>query len=175
MKNFSVLLPLVAWSFLMPGIGMAQTAHFERTSLVIRDGTRRTTLEEVVDLPPISSVVHTVIKRGDNFYVVVGLREWTRGEPQPRGSCGGGQEQYVEWLHVRAGKIVERQVGLYNSCAQNREGSVRGWQGGVLLWQGQGVQYLTTTDYAWTFDSAHPEAGITERMTTAAASTPPPS
>ncbi len=171
-----MLLLFVALSTLVPA-GRAQTARFDRTSLVVRDGARRTTLEKVVDLPPISSVVHTVIKRGENFYVVVGLREWTRGEPQPRGSCGGGQEAYIEWMHVREGKILERQIGLYNSCTQNREGSVKGWQGGVLLWQSVGDRLApregggadsVPVDFSWTFDSSHPEAGISEHETDAA-------
>ena len=177
MKTSLVPLLFVALSTLAPSIGTAQTARFDRTSLIIRDGKQQTTLEKMVDLPPISSVVHKVIKRGADYYVVVGLREWTQGEPQPRGSCGGGQEAYIEWLHVREGKIVEHQIGLYNSCSKNREGSVKGWQGSVLLWQSSGDRLVpkegggadsVQVDFSWTFDSAHPEAGISEHETDAA-------
>lgn len=102
--------------------------------------------------------------------------------PATQGLCGGGMEGYITWLHVREGKIVERQAGLYESCFKNREGEVLGWKDGVLLWQSsgelsverEGKQEFVPTVFAWTFDSARPEAGITEHTENAEPSPPAP-
>ena len=165
-----VLLLIGALLPFAPRSGVAQSVHFDGLSLIVKDGKRRIVLTNALEAVPETRVVHAVIKRGGDYYLVLGLREWSRGGPQPRGNCGGGTESYLAWLHVHDNKITERQAGLYASCFKNREGEVLGWKDGILLWQSsgersverEGKQESVPTNFSWTFDSARPEAGITE-------------
>ncbi len=167
---------------LTPCAGVSQTVRFDNFALIIKDGRRRIRLENALEELPEKSIVHAAIKRGRDFYLVLGLSHWSRGGPHPRGLCGGGLEVSIDWLHVRDGKIVERQTALYGSCFKNREGEIVGWKEGVLLWQGWGERpdppdssaSFITTDYAWTFDSTQPEAGISEHATDYPVSPPTP-
>lgn len=150
----------------------AQKAYFVGESLVIIDGTRRIRLPNVIEPHPEYRVVHAVQKRSDAYFVVIGVSEWSRGYPPKNGHCGAGIESHIDWLHVRNGKIIERQSGLYESCFQNRDGYSIEWQRGVLHWSTTGQRRVeeggqTTffpVDYSWVFDPAHPDKGIEERF-----------
>ena len=182
MKTFALLLVAATTLWLAPVTGVAATVGFDNFALTIRDGQKQVTIQNALEEVPEKHVVHAVIRRNEDFYLVLGLSFWSRGGPQPRGTCGGGKEVSVSWLHVHGGKIVERQTGLYQSCFENREGEIVGWKDGVLLWQGWGVHHpsvdrtgdFVTTDYVWTFDSAKPEAGIIEHATDRPDSSPTP-
>ena len=160
----SVLPLLLVLLLAVPYAGAAPTVGFDDLTLTIRDGTQKIRVENALDQVPIKHVAYAAARRDADYYLVLGLKEWT---------CGGGKEEFICWLHVRDGKVVERQSGLYNSCYEERTGSVLGWKDGVLLWRAEGrrrsdhsggVEYLPT-DFAWPFDSNHPEAGITAHVT----------
>lgn len=177
---FLVALPWLA----APHVAAKPTVRFDDLALVVQDGGQKVRLENALETVPIKHVVYAAVRRNDDFYLLLGLKEWTRGGPQPRGTCGGGKEESIQWLHVSGGKIVARQTGLYNSCGEERTGSVLGWKDGILLWHAHGERHpgpdghaeFTPANFAWTFDSARPEAGIAEHMTPAApATTPSPS
>jgi hypothetical protein len=148
----------------------AQQARFVGESLVITDGARRIRLAEVIEPHPEYRVVHSVQKRGADYFVVIGVSEWTRGYPPRDGNCGGGIESHIDWLHVRDSEIVERKSGLYESCRINREGYTIAWRRGLLHWTSQGARsaevdgrtVIIPVKYTWTFDPAHPENGIEE-------------
>ena len=147
----------------------AQTARFMGESLVIADGQRRIRLVDVIEPHPIARCVHAVQKRHGEYFVLISASEWSRGYPPRGGNCGCGVEAYIEWLHVRDGRITERTKGLFESCFDNRGGSVTGWRGTILT--AETVDLVenrngpANTPAVWrtitfTFDSAHPNEGI---------------
>jgi hypothetical protein len=159
---------------------IAQKAHFVGDSLVITDGTRRVRLPNVIESYPEYRVVHAVQKRADDYFVVIGVSELSRGYPSRNGYCGAGIESHIDWLHIRDGKIVQRQSGLYESCLENRDGYSIEWQHGVLHWSTEGQRRVEEggrtifipTSYSWTFDPAHPDKGIEERSEDSKPATP---
>ena len=148
----------------------AQKARFVGESLVISDGTQKIRLPDVIDPHTMYHVVHAVQKRADEYFVVIGVSELTRGYPPRGGECGAGIESHIDWLRIHEGKIVELQSGLYESCRQNRDGYSIKWQDGVLHWSTAGQRRVeegghTTfipVSYSWTFDPAHADKGIAE-------------
>lgn len=161
---------LIALSATLCSTCSAQRAHFVGESLVITDGTRRIRLPNVIEPHPEYRVIHAVQKRSDGYFVVIGVSEWSRGYPPKGGNCGAGIESHIDWLHVRDGKVIERQSGLYQSCVQNRDGYAIEWQHGILHWSTEGQRRVeeggrTTfipVNYSWTFDPAQPNKGIEE-------------
>ena len=148
----------------------AQTARFVGESLVIADGPRRIRLPPVIKPHPIARCVHAVQKRSGEYFILIGGSEWSRGYPPRGGLCGSGVEEYIEWLHVRNGKIIETQKGLYLSCWDGRSGVPPAWQDGQLRW---GVVYVWIDEGAghaeqisWTYDPRAPRKGIQEQKKT---------
>ena len=101
--------------------------------------------------------------------MVIGSSELTRGWPPKGGNCGCGVESFIRWLHVRDGKVIATQEGLYESCALNRDGWNLGWKDGKLLWSTGGWQRSaegstppTAISLNWSYDPQHPDRGIAE-------------
>jgi hypothetical protein len=161
---------LVALSAMLSSTSIAQKAHFVGESLVIADGTRRIRLPNVIEPHPEYRVVHAVQKHANDYFVVFGVSEWSRGYPPKNGNCGAGIESHIDWLHIRDGKIVQRQSGLYESCMLNRDGYSIEWQRGTLRWTTKGLRLegeglpptFIWVNYSWTYDPAHPDKGIEE-------------
>ena len=148
----------------------ALSARFVGESLVISDDARRVRLPDLIEPYSEYHVVHAVLKRAGDYFVVVGISELSRGYPPKGGECGAGIESHIDWLRIHDGKIVERQSGLYESCFQNRFGYSIEWQNGVLHWSTEGQRRVEDSghttfipmSYSWTFDPAHPDKGIEE-------------
>lgn len=148
----------------------AQKARFVGESLLISDGTQRIQLPKLIGQHTEYHVVHAVQKRAGDYFVVIGVSEFSRGYPPRGGECGAGIESHIDWLHVHDGKIVERESGLYESCQQNRFDYSINWQDGVLHWNTEGQRRVEESghttfipvSYSWTFDPAHPDKGIEE-------------
>lgn len=149
----------------------AQSAHFAGTSLVIVEGDHRIRLPNLIQQDATGCYVHAVRKRGVDYFVLYAAKEWTKGRPYPKGNCGAGIESHVTWLHVRGGKIVERNRALYQSCVDNRDGYALGWHGPLFTVETEDLVEGSVTPDAktarwrqlkWTFDVRHPEAGFAE-------------
>jgi len=145
-------------------------ASFQGENLVIRDGHRRFTLPSIVDSHAEFSTIHSVQRRGTDYFVVYGTSEWSRGWPPRNGKCGCGLETYIRWLQIRDRKIIADQEGRYISCLSNRDGWGIDWKDGKLMWRSEGLiskeesgELISTwLKYSWVFDPSKPEAGITE-------------
>jgi len=151
---------------------MAQSVHFSRGSLVISDVYRKLVVKDTFSPHSWGEVVHAIQKRGQDYFIVVGVSELSKGYPPKGGNCGSGIESHIDWLHIRNGKLLDRQSGLYASCIHNRDGWAIKWESGLLHWTTQGRapegdpatgEFIDVT-YTWAFDPAHPEAGIKERV-----------
>ena len=161
---------LVALTAMVCSASIAQNAHFVGESLVITDGTQRVRLGVVTDQHPEYRVIHAIQKRGGEYFVVIGVSELSRGYPPKGGNCGAGIESHIDWLHVRDGKVIQRQSGLYESCFHNRDGYLIEWKLGILHWSAEGQRRVEEgghvtfipVNYSWTFDPAHPDKGIEE-------------
>ena len=146
-------------------------AKFEGSELLIQDGSKIIRLEKQVDDHAIYKTIHSALRRGKEYYVVYGTSEWTRGWPPRGGNCGSGIESYIRWLHVREGKIVAQDEGLFESCRENREGWSVSWEAGCLRWMSQNSvrmlkdnkESFTNSNLVWIFDPAQPETGILRR------------
>jgi hypothetical protein len=150
--------------------GEAQTAHFSGASLVVLDGAHRIRLPGIISPHSEHRIVHAVQRRGSDYYIVIGVSEWSRGYPPHSGYCGAGIESHIDWLHVRDGKVVKRQSGLYESCLINRGDYWIEWKDGILCWNSKGLRHdddanppkFVWVNYTWKFDPARPEKGIEE-------------
>lgn len=148
----------------------AVTATFQKADLVISNRGRQTIIRDVIDEYAFFSTIHAVAKRGDDMFVVFGSSELSRGWPPRNGNCGAGIETFIRWLHIRDGRIIEQQEGLYESCRQNRSWGNVQWKGHKLVWSADGseregtdaVPTFVTVNFSWTYDPSHPDAGITE-------------
>lgn len=168
MKALPVLILSASTAF--ASTSRAQSAHFIGETLIIQDGARKIRLAEVIEPYPEYRVVHAVRKKAGEYFVVIGVSEWSRGYPPRDGFCGAGIESHIDWLRVSGGTIVERQSGLYESCFKNRDDWSIRWKDGVLHWRAQGFRHLdetggsgaVTVHFSWKFDPAHPERGIEE-------------
>ena len=167
-------LSILCLAFMFAVSVRAQTAKFIGESLVITDGLRRVQLADVIEPHPIARCVHAVQKRHGEYFVLISAREWSRGYPPRGGRCGCGVESYIEWLHIRDGKIAERTKGLFESCFDNRDGKVTGWRGTILTAEttdlvenrdGPANAPARWRDIIFTFDAEHPEEGIREKAT----------
>ena len=69
---------------------IAQKADFIGEFLVIRDGTRRIRLSNVIEPDSLYRVVHAIQKRATDYLVVIGVSELSRGYPAKNGPCGAG-------------------------------------------------------------------------------------
>ncbi len=171
---------VIALSAMLCSDGIAQTAHFAGESLVIMNAAHRILLPAVIESHSEYGVIHAVQKRAGDYFVVIGVSEWSRGYPPRGGNCGAGIESHIDWLHVHDGKVVRRQTGLYVSCIQNRDGYSIEWRHGVLHWSTEGQRRggddgrttFIRVNYSWSFDPAHPENGIDEHAEDAKRPTP---
>ena len=158
------------YSVVSSAVASALDVRISGDSLVVFDGRTRFSIPDVVDYRPIATCVHAYQKHGDEFYVVLGVREWSRGYPPRSGLGGAGVESKVAWLHIRDQKIVNRDEGVYESFWDVRSGVHPKWRDGKLHW---GVAYLrprirgSVADFAeriyWTYNPAEPERGIQEK------------
>lgn len=166
---FILLFLVTGWS----GSASGQSARFVDRILTIKDGAKRINLGKIGGSPdeaPQKPCVHAVLKRHDEYFVVVTVSEWSRGYPSSHGMCGAGVESYLKWLHVAAGQVAETKQYRYASCVDNREGAVKGWQGPIftvittdeLEDKVQANEKAIWQDILFTFDAHHPETGIKE-------------
>ena len=164
------LLLFVALTGTLCSSSIAQKARFVGESLLITDGNHRIRLADVIDPDPEYRVVHAVQARGGDYFVVIGVSEMSRGHSAKTGNCAAGIESHIDWLHVRDGKVIERQSGLYESCFQSRSFYSIEWKQGILQWRSEGQRRVeedgrTTfipVSYSWAYDPAHPDKGIEE-------------
>lgn len=148
----------------------APSANFDSDDLIVRDGRRSSRINGVLDPHAFYGTIHAVHRRGQDFFVVYGTSEMSRGWPPKGGYCGCGLESYIRWLHIRDGKIMEQQEGRQESCYQNRDGWSIAWQQGKLIWNTEGFERegdpingkIVSIAFTWTFDPVSPEAGILE-------------
>lgn len=155
--------------FLASGSLPATIAQFSDTAIVIRDGRRIIRLPDLIDPHSFHETLHALQKVGDTIYVVYGSSEMSRGWPPRNGNCGAGVESFIRWLKVVAGKIVDRQEGLYESCRKGRSGYSIAWRDHRLTWQTDGwrrsevaTESSLSVHFTWVYDPAHPEKGIVE-------------
>lgn len=162
--------PIALWISLLTCVSAGPRAVFRGEDIVLRDGGQRFVIPAIIDSHANYSTIHSVLRRKTDYFIVYGTSELTRGWPPKSANCGCGIESYIRWLHIRDGKIVAEQKGLYQSCAVNRDGWIIEWKDGKLIWQTEGqlrvensgqVSY-TMVKYTWTFDPSKPDAGITE-------------
>jgi len=149
----------------------ATSAFFYGPDLVVRSGKTTFRLSDIADEHAFFTIVHAAARKGRDFYLLIGSSELTRGWPPKSGYCGCGIESFIRWLHVRDGKVVDTQEGLYASCRANRDGWTIGWENGKLIWCASGwkrSENISKTDTAiflnWSFDPQHPDKGITEEV-----------
>ncbi len=147
----------------------APEVKFDGESIVLKDNGRRYELPGMIDPFSFHETLHAVCRRGSDYFIVYGSSEMTRGWPPKNGNCGAGVESFIRWLHVRDGKVISQQEGLYVSCRQNRDGWRIGWTDHKLQWSAMGVKHTNgdpskreLVDLSWTFDPARPELGIIE-------------
>jgi len=149
------------------------SARFAAEDLVIRDGSNSVRLRDVLDPDAFYKTIHAIQRRGQDFYVVYGTSELSRGWPPKGGYCGCGLESYIRWLHIKGGKVIEEQEGRYESCFKDRYGLAIDWSDGKLVWRSGGGERegesmpakFILYDYTWSYDPQHPETGITETRT----------
>ena len=110
--------------------------------------------------------------RQSEYFILISARTWSRGYPPRNGYCGRGVESYIEWIHVRDGKIAERTKGLFESCFDSRYGGITGWRGTILTAKttdivekrdGPADVPARVRDITFTFDAAHPDEGIKQK------------
>lgn len=147
----------------------ATSASFDGPDLVVKSGKTTFRLSGIADEYAFFTTVHAAARKGRDFYLVIGSSELTRGWPPKGGNCGGGIESFIRWLHVRDGKVIDTQEGLYESCRSNRDGWNLGWKDGRLMWSTRGLKRsanVSTPSTAvflnWSYDPQHPEKGIAE-------------
>ncbi len=147
----------------------AASASFDGPDLVVRNGKTTFRLSGIVDEHAFFATVHAAVRKGRDFYLVIGSSELTRGWPAKGGNCGSGIESFIRWLHVRDGKVLETQEGLYESCRLNRDGWSLRWKEGKLIWST--CEWKCSADVStpatafflnWSYDPQHPEKGIAE-------------
>lgn len=146
-------------------------AKFDGEDLAIRDGRYSCRIAELLDPNAFYKTIHAIQRRGQDFYVVYGTSEMSRGWPPRGGHCGCGLESYIRWLHIKDGKLIEKQEGRFESCFSNRDGWAIRWRQGTLIWSAEGIERegdssigkIVSVAFTWCFDPAHPEAGIAER------------
>jgi hypothetical protein len=144
----------------------ALTAQFEKTDLVVRDGAQAFRIKKVLDPRAFHGTVHAYQRRERDYFVVYGTSEWSQTGAPHGGYCGCGIESYIRWLHIRDGKILEQQEGLYVSCWKNRDGWTIDWRNGKLVWSTEYCEsdetHVAVISLTWSYDPTHPEAGISE-------------
>jgi hypothetical protein len=147
----------------------AISADFNGPDLVVRSGTTTFRLYNIADDHAFFTTVHADTKRGPDFYLVIGSSHLTRGWPPKGGNCGCGIESFILWLHVRDGKVINTQEGVYESCRSNRDGWTLGWKDGKLKWSTAGWKRSTDPSTPatavflnWSYDPKHPDKGISE-------------
>jgi hypothetical protein len=147
----------------------AASASFDGPDLVVRSGKTTFRLSNIADDHAFFKTVHAAARKGRDFYLVIGSSELTRGWPPKGGLCGCGIESFIRWLHVRDGKVIDTQQGLYESCRSNRDGWNLGWKDGKLIWSTGGWKRsadvstpATAIFFNWSYDPQHPERGIVE-------------
>lgn len=141
------------------------SATFVHGSIHVADGPRSFVLRDFIDHYSFHETLHAIQRRGDDYFIVYGSGEWSRGASQERGNCGSGVEFYIRWLHVRAGKVIEQQEGLYLSCWKGRDASEIAWREHRLQWSCQGPgrsEGSVATNIRWSYDPMAPEKGIAE-------------
>ena len=145
------------------------TAIFRDHAIHVTDGSHRFVLTGITDKHSTHETLHAIQRRGEDYYIVYGSDEWSRGWPPKGGNCGCGLEAYIRWIHVRDGEIVEKKDGLYVSCIQNRDGWQIAWRNRKLVWSTNGLRradgapaHFESVDFTWTFDPTRPEMGIVE-------------
>lgn len=164
------VLPLMILCFAMGGApALATSASFDGPDLVVSSGKATFRLSGIADEHAFFTTVHAATRKGRDYYFVVGSSEFTRGWPPRGGNCGCGTEAFIRWLHVRDGKVIETQEGLYESCRSNRGGWDLGWKDGRLIWSASAWRRSADTStpsaeifLTWSYDPQHPERGIAE-------------
>lgn len=149
----------------LPG---APRAEFRSDSIVIRDAGKEFVLPECASISSIHRTLHAVCKRGQDYFIVFGYSEYTRGSPRG-GHCGAGVESRLCWLHVRGGEIMERHEGLYESCIKDRYDGALQWKDGKLTCVTEGLRKVSDKGdekphilyFKWVFDPQNPEKGLT--------------
>ena len=162
---------LVLLGFAACGAVASPSARFDAEDLVIWDGSKSVRLHDVLDPHAFHKTIHAIQQRGKDFYVVYGTSELSRGWPPKDGHCGSGLESYIQWLHIKDGKVVAEQEGRYESCLMNRNGHSINWREGKLVWRSGGVERAGDSspakfvwfDYTWSYDPQQPERGILEK------------
>lgn len=155
------------------GAVASPSARFDAEDLIVRDGSHEVRLRDVLDPHAFYKTLHAVQQRGQDFYVVYGTSEFSRGWPPRGGNCGCGLESYIRWLHIKGGKVIEEQEGRYESCFKNRDGGAIHWRDGKLVWSSGGVERegdsvpvkFVSLNFTWSYDPQHPESGISEVKT----------
>ncbi len=160
----------VAFALAIAGPVLGQPkVQFVGTSIILTDQGRRTELREMIDSHSFHETLHAVHRRGNNYFIVYGSSEMSRGWPPKNGHCGAGIESFIRWLHIVDGKVVSSQEGLYESCFRNRDGWSIAWVNHKLTWSTGGLRQregqqpsFEAIDLKWTYDPAHPELGLSE-------------
>ncbi|OAI58070.1 hypothetical protein AYO49_01445 [Verrucomicrobiaceae bacterium SCGC AG-212-N21] len=153
-----------------PPLASAISARFVGTAVVIHDSDTKITIPDLTDEHAFYQTIHAVCSSDGDYFLLLGTSELTRGWPPKSGMCGCGIESYIEWLHIRSGKVIARKQAHYQSCRMNRDGWSIEWKSGKLLWSTRGSVRreeagnlkFVSMDYSWEFDPRHPEKGIVE-------------
>lgn len=150
--------------------GAVPCGKFDSNDLVIRDGKNSARIHDILAQNAYYSTIHALQRRGQDFFVVYGTSEMSRGGP--RGGNGEfGPESYIRWLHVRDGKIIEQQEGRQESRIRSSDGWSITWHHGKLVWftdgfdtEESGVNMIRSIPmrFTWTYDPSNPEFGIIE-------------
>jgi hypothetical protein len=151
-------------------VGATPSAKFDSADLVVRDGRISFSLHDLLDPDAFYGTVHAVQRRGQDFFIVYGTSEMSRGWPPRGGHCGCCLESYIRWLHVKGGKIIEQQEGRHESCFRNRDGWSIAWSDGKLIWSTEGIERegdpltgkIVSIAFTWSFDPARTGSGIVE-------------
>ncbi len=102
------------------------------------------------------AVVHAVIRRKNNIYVVYSCAGFSRGPEARGGNCGSGWERQMNWVVISDGRVAAFQQMDIESCWRNRGGSIDGWKRGNLIWRSDGIE----AGYTGFFDPKCPEMGL---------------